>query len=65
MDERSQENRSLYELEFPGPAVSGPQGDGPVLVHALEGRRPSDEELARLEKLIAQAKSRGKPKRKK
>ena len=37
MDERSQENRSLYELEFPGPAVSGPGGDGPVLVHALEG----------------------------
>ncbi|MFT3715033.1 MAG: PAC2 family protein [Gordonia sp. (in: high G+C Gram-positive bacteria)] len=37
MDEQSPENRSLYELEFPGPAVSGPQGDGPVLVHALEG----------------------------
>lgn len=36
MDE-PQENRSLYELEFPGPAVSGPQGGGPVLVHALEG----------------------------
>ncbi|GAA3960298.1 PAC2 family protein [Gordonia caeni] len=34
MDEQ---DRSLYELEFPGPAVSGPQGDGPVLVHALEG----------------------------
>ena len=42
--------------------------DGAVdeyLVHALEGRRPSDAELARLEQLIAQAKSRGKPKRKK
>ncbi|MFT3662619.1 MAG: PAC2 family protein [Gordonia sp. (in: high G+C Gram-positive bacteria)] len=37
MDEQTPENRSLYELEFPGPAVSGPQGDGPVLVHALEG----------------------------
>ncbi|MFC0315270.1 proteasome assembly chaperone family protein [Gordonia phosphorivorans] len=35
MDE--QENRSLYELEFPAPAMAGPQGDGPVLIHALEG----------------------------
>lgn len=31
------EDRTLYELEFPGPAVSGPQGGGPVLIHALEG----------------------------
>ncbi|MFM9376225.1 PAC2 family protein [Gordonia sp. VNK21] len=37
MNERSDDRRSLYELEFPGPAVSGPRGDGPVLVHALEG----------------------------
>ncbi|AVM00502.1 proteasome protein [Gordonia iterans] len=41
MDEQPHENRSLYELEFPGPTVSGPRGDhpagGPVLVHALEG----------------------------
>ncbi|MFZ2512664.1 MAG: PAC2 family protein [Gordonia sp. (in: high G+C Gram-positive bacteria)] len=31
------DHSSLYELEFPAPAVSGPRGDGPVLVHALEG----------------------------
>lgn len=37
MDEQSHEQRPLYELEFPGPAVSGHPGDGPVLVHALEG----------------------------
>lgn len=36
MDEHDY-NPPLYELEFPAPAVSGPQGDGPVLVHALEG----------------------------
>ncbi|SIR86481.1 proteasome assembly chaperone family protein [Williamsia sterculiae] len=27
----------LYELEFPAPEVTGDDGDGPVLVHALEG----------------------------
>ncbi|MEZ5211405.1 MULTISPECIES: proteasome assembly chaperone family protein [unclassified Gordonia (in: high G+C Gram-positive bacteria)] len=32
-----QETPGLYELEFPGPAVTGPHGDGPVLVHALDG----------------------------
>ncbi|MFT4088203.1 MAG: PAC2 family protein [Gordonia sp. (in: high G+C Gram-positive bacteria)] len=37
MDERDDRNRSLYELEFPAPAVAGTRGDGPVLVHALEG----------------------------
>lgn len=37
MDERSHEPRALYELEFPAPAVSGADGDGPVLIHALEG----------------------------
>lgn len=31
------ENRPLYDLEFPAPAVAGRDGDGPVLVHALEG----------------------------
>lgn len=31
------EPRSLYELEFPAPAVTGAEGDGPVLIHALEG----------------------------
>jgi BlaI family transcriptional regulator, penicillinase repressor len=42
--------------------------DGAVdeyLVHALQGRRPSDEELDRLERMIAEAKSRSKQKRKK
>jgi BlaI family transcriptional regulator, penicillinase repressor len=42
--------------------------DGAVdeyLVHALQGRRPSDAELDRLEKMIAEAKSRSKQKRKK
>ena len=33
MDEQSQ----MYELEFPGPAVSDTEGNGPVLVHALDG----------------------------
>ncbi len=33
MDEES----TLYELEFPVPHVTGDEGDGPVLVHALEG----------------------------
>ncbi|WP_132993549.1 proteasome assembly chaperone family protein [Gordonia zhaorongruii] len=37
MDEWTQEPRSLYELEFPAPAVAGTEGGGPVLVHALEG----------------------------
>jgi BlaI family penicillinase repressor len=42
--------------------------DGAVdeyLVHALQGRRPSDAELDRLEQMIAEAKSRSKSKRKK
>lgn len=33
MDEQSQ----MYELEFPAPAVSDHEGNGPVLVHALDG----------------------------
>lgn len=33
MDEQSH----MYELEFPGPAVSDTEGNGPVLVHALDG----------------------------
>ncbi|WP_341257566.1 MULTISPECIES: proteasome assembly chaperone family protein [Gordonia] len=37
MNDNSMEPRSLYELEFPAPAVSGAEGDGPVLIHALEG----------------------------
>ena len=36
MDERRR-NRPLYELAFPAPSVAGTPGDGPVLVHALEG----------------------------
>jgi predicted transcriptional regulator len=42
--------------------------DGAVdqyLVHALQGRRPSDEELDRLERMIAEAKARSGRKRKK
>ncbi|GAA4404799.1 proteasome assembly chaperone family protein [Tsukamurella soli] len=33
MDEQSH----IYELEFPAPAVSDQDGNGPVLVHALDG----------------------------
>lgn len=40
-DEREQpyhpEQAGMYELEFPGPQLSSPDGRGPVLVHALEG----------------------------
>jgi BlaI family penicillinase repressor len=42
--------------------------DGAVdeyLVHAMQGRRPSDEELDRLERMIAEAKARARRKRKK
>lgn len=37
MDEAPMEPSSLYDLEFPAPAVTGAEGDGPVLIHALEG----------------------------
>lgn len=37
MDERSSQPRELYDLEFPAPAVHSDDGDGPVLIHALEG----------------------------
>ncbi|GAA2374141.1 MULTISPECIES: proteasome assembly chaperone family protein [Gordonia] len=37
MDERQDDPRKLYDLEFPAPAVYGADGDGPVLIHALEG----------------------------
>ncbi|MBT0567918.1 proteasome assembly chaperone family protein [Williamsia sp. CHRR-6] len=33
MDDKS----TLYELEFPAPQVTGEEGTGPVLVHAMEG----------------------------
>jgi predicted ATP-grasp superfamily ATP-dependent carboligase len=31
------EQNGMYELEFPAPQLSSPDGRGPVLVHALEG----------------------------
>ena len=31
------EQTGMYELEFPGPQLTSPDGRGPVLVHALEG----------------------------
>ncbi|HEU0191392.1 MAG TPA: PAC2 family protein [Mycobacterium sp.] len=31
------EQSGMYQLEFPGPQLSSPDGRGPVLVHALEG----------------------------
>jgi predicted ATP-grasp superfamily ATP-dependent carboligase len=37
-DRRYQPEQSgMYELEFPAPQLSSPDGRGPVLVHALEG----------------------------
>ena len=27
----------MYELEFPGPQLTSRDGQGPVLIHALEG----------------------------
>ncbi|MCK5755949.1 MAG: PAC2 family protein, partial [Mycobacterium sp.] len=31
------EQTGMYELEFPAPQLSSPDGRGPVLIHALEG----------------------------
>ncbi|KMO82952.1 proteasome protein [Mycolicibacterium chubuense] len=31
------EQTGMYELEFPAPSLSSPDGRGPVLIHALEG----------------------------
>ncbi|MEA2202989.1 MAG: hypothetical protein QOI89_3704, partial [Solirubrobacteraceae bacterium] len=31
------DQNGMYELEFPAPQLSSPDGRGPVLVHALEG----------------------------
>lgn len=31
------EQTGMYELEFPGPQLTSPDGRGPVLVHALQG----------------------------
>ena len=37
-DQRYQPDQSgMYELEFPAPQLSSPDGRGPVLIHALEG----------------------------
>lgn len=39
-DEQSNHNDSggrMYELEFPGPQLTSTDGQGPVLIHALEG----------------------------
>ncbi|NUS42225.1 MAG: PAC2 family protein [Mycobacteriaceae bacterium] len=37
MDERKGRDSGMYELEFPAPQLSSSNGDGPVLVHGLEG----------------------------
>ena len=37
MDEQPARNDALYELAFPAPQVTRPDGTGPVLIHALEG----------------------------
>ena len=37
MDEQPARNDVLYELAFPAPQVTRPDGTGPVLIHALEG----------------------------
>jgi len=31
------EQTGMYELEFPAPQLSSPDGSGPVMIHALEG----------------------------
>ncbi|MBS9532015.1 PAC2 family protein [Mycobacterium sp. M1] len=31
------EQSGMYELEFPAPQLTSPDGEGPVLIHALEG----------------------------
>lgn len=31
------EHSGMYELEFPAPQLTSPDGEGPVLIHALEG----------------------------
>ena len=36
-DDRKPGQRGMYELEFPAPTLSTPDGRGPVLVHALQG----------------------------
>jgi proteasome assembly chaperone (PAC2) family protein len=36
-DESRPEQAGMYELEFPAPQLSSPDGRGPVMIHALEG----------------------------
>jgi PAC2 family len=36
-DEYRPEQTGMYELEFPAPQLSSPDGRGPVMIHALEG----------------------------
>ena len=36
-DEYRPEQSGMYELEFPAPQLSSPDGRGPVMIHALEG----------------------------
>ncbi|MGB8501366.1 proteasome assembly chaperone family protein [Mycobacterium sp.] len=36
-DEYRPEHSGMYELEFPAPQLSSPDGRGPVMIHALEG----------------------------
>ncbi|BBY54278.1 PAC2 family protein [Mycobacterium koreense] len=36
-DHAQPDHSGMYELEFPAPQVSSPDGRGPVLIHALEG----------------------------
>ncbi|KXO93974.1 proteasome assembly chaperone family protein [Tsukamurella pseudospumae] len=50
MDEQSH----MYELEFPGPTVSDTDGNGPVLVHALDGYADAGHALGLLRKHLKQ-----------
>src|ERR1700746_1804032 len=36
-DDDRPEQTGMYELEFPAPQLSAPDGRGPVMIHALEG----------------------------
>jgi hypothetical protein len=36
-DEYRPDQAGIYELEFPGPQLTSPDGRGPVMIHALEG----------------------------
>ena len=36
-DEQGHSDGRMYELEFPGPQLTSTDGQGPVLIHALQG----------------------------